>query len=390
MIRSPLPLAGLRICMLVTNDVSRDARVQKEAKSAAAAGAEVVVIGVGHAEQQWQPDSYELRLIEPMRASHHPIRFVRIVQNLSRERAFEQRMTMAAREVAADIIHCNDLDTLRPGTLAARATGARVVYDAHELSTEGGVLKWWQRLALAGRERRLASRADAVVTVNKPIAGWLKVHRGLRALPTVVMNGPAECREGTTVPDDAPVRLLFQGNFFYDRNIEAAINCMPQSRGRAILTLQGWGEAEEALRRLVDDLGVQDCVRFVPPCGPLEVVEHARQHDVGLILHKPLTLNHRYSSPNKLFDYLGAGLAVVAPALPVFEQIIGESGCGALFRHDEEPGLLTVLETLLSDRAGLQEMKRRSAVACHEFCWPTQAQRLVSLYARIAATKASP
>lgn len=384
------PLEGVRICMLVTNDVSRDARVQKEAMSAAAAGADVVVVGVGLAEQHWQPDGYELRLVAPMRASHHPLRLVRIAQNLWRERAFERRMMSAARDAAADIVHCNDLQTLRAGIAAARATGARVVYDAHELSTEAGTLRNWQLRLLRRRERRLAPRADAVITVNRPIAEWLQEHCALNAPPTVVMNGSTKCLEASAVPEEGPVRLLFQGNFFRDRNIEAAIGCMPALRGRAVLTLQGWGEAEDELRRLVDELEVGDCVRFVSPCGPLEVVEHAREHDIGLILHKPISLNHRYSSPNKLFDYLGAGLAIIAPALPVFEEVVTGHGCGMLFSHDGEPSLQSVLDAAVNDRSMLEKMKRQSSVACRGYCWETQARRLIDVYLRLAYRGSRP
>lgn len=368
--------------MLVTNDASRDARVQKEAESAVSAGAEVIVVGVGTAEQAWIPSGYELRLVEPMHASATPVRSVRIVQNLTRERAVERRMVRAARATAADIIHCNDLDTLWSGARAA-AGRARVVYDAHELSTEGGVAKPWQRWLMTRRENRLAHRADAVIAVNRPIAEWLVEHRGLSRVPTVVMNGARGCSAGSTVAS-GPVRMLFQGQFFFDRNIEAAVRCMPRLRGNATLTLQGWGEAELSLRALVAELGLEDCVEFIPPCGPLEVVESARGYDCGLILHKPLNLNHRFSSPNKLFDYLGAGLAVVAPSLPVFDEVIGSAGCGGIFSHDGDPSLCSVLEQLASDRSALEALKAKAVAACSSYSWAVQAERLLDVYGRVA------
>lgn len=375
-------LDGIRVCMIVTNDVSRDARVQKEAATAAEAGAEVIVIGVGDPEQMWTPSGYELRLVEPMKASDHRLRAVRIAQNLWRERAFHSRLARAARQVHADIIHCNDLVTLAPGVRAAKGK-SRVVYDAHELSTEGGGLKDWQRWLLVRQERRLAPRADAVLAVSRSSAEWLAEHRCLRTQPTVVMNGAAVCSERPGALS-GPVRLFFQGQLFFDRNVEAAVRCMPYLRGRATLTLQGWGEAEQQLRELIRNLDVEDCVHFVPPCGPLEVVEAARAYDVGLILHKPVTLNHELTLPNKLFDYLGAGLAIVAPNLPVFEEIIGSTGCGMTFSHDGSPSLQSVLDRIVSDRSGLQEMKRHAAEACHQYCWDVQGRKLIGVYRQVA------
>lgn len=278
-------------------------------------------------------------------------------------------------------MHCNDLDTLRAGF--AGGSRAPVIYDAHELSTEGGVLRRWERWLADRRERRLAPRAAAVVTVNRPIAEWLLVHRRLRELPAVVMNGAVEC-----LPAQAPrtpLRLLFQGQLFHDRDVDAVVRVMPRLRGRAVLTIQGWGEAEPGLRHLVHELGLTDVVRFVAPCDPADVVRDASEHDVGLIVHKPINLNHRYSAPNKLFDYLGAGLALVVPDLPVMKSIVQDSRCGLVFEYESAPTLGDVLERLVSNPGLVNELKQASARACQVYGWSQQAKELLSVYERVAS-----
>jgi glycosyltransferase involved in cell wall biosynthesis len=372
-------LDGLRICMLVTNDVSRDARVQKEAETAASVGAEVIVIGVGRSDCRWEPFGYEVRLVEPFRASSAHSRLVRILQNMLRMHRFDRRIAEIARAYEPHIVHANDLDTLRAGVRAARG-GAKVVYDAHEIYTEFVNNRW--KWILGRRERRLLRRADGVIAVNRAVAEWLREHRHLSELPAVVMNGPTYCSAGSTV-NDGPLRMLFQGQFFRDRNIEAAVRCMPGLRGRAVLTLQGWGETEKDLRRLVTDLEVEDIVTFLPPCTPSETVDYASQNDVGLITYRPLHLNLYLSSPNKLFDYLGAGLAVVAPPLPVLREILEGSGSGVVFEHEGAPSLCQVLDQLASDRERVEALKANAVEACHRYSWASQANCLLGVYLRV-------
>jgi len=377
---STRPLDGVTVCTLVTNDVSIDGRVQKETATLAAAGAEVTVIGVGTGSHWEAPAGCRLRLIEPMRASENPVWPIRVLANLAREREFERRLADAAEAVGARIIHCNDLDTLWSGSRAARRTGARVVYDAHELSTEGGLLRPWKRALLHRREQRLARRAAAVIAVNRPIAEWLRAHCGLREIPAVVMNGPSACLVDDPQPH-TPLRLLFQGQFFADRNLGALVEAVAGLGGAVELTLQGWGAEEERLRAMIAERGLEDVVRLVPACRPQDTVREAARHDVGFIVHKPVNLNHFYSSPNKLFDYLGGGLAIIASDLPVLREVVEGGSCGVLFDPDEAGALESAIHSLVEDPGRVAEMKANAAVACHALSWSRQAETLVKTYA---------
>jgi hypothetical protein len=144
-------------------------------------------------------------------------------------------------------VHANDLDTLRPAYRAAHASGATLVYDAHELSVEGGNYRWWQLPIMRRRERRFSARADGWLTVNHRIGDELSERYGIPK-PVVLYNAPTD-RVDRAAPVHRPVRLIFQGQFFYDRNLGELVRAMSRLRGRAVLTLQGWGEAEPELRR---------------------------------------------------------------------------------------------------------------------------------------------
>lgn len=374
--------------MLVTNDVTRDARVRKEAQSAVDAGGRVIVIGTGDGDASAFADSsFEVRLVTPMTASTHPFWPVRVVANLLATVRFRKQMSDAAIAVRADLYHANDLDTLAQGMRAAARTGAALVYDAHELSTEAGTMKAWQRAAGRRLERSGIRRADGAVCVNGGIAREL-ARRYRVDEPTVVYNG-GSTRVTAPSPVGRPVRLLFQGQFFADRGIDALIRVVASRRGDVVLTLQGWGGIEQELRGLVAQLDAGRVVRFAAPCDPLSVVECAADHDIGVINHLPLSLNHTLASPNKLFDYICAGLAVVAPDYPVFREILTDAGCGVLARSASAEDMADALAALLESAERIGELKAAAVASSERYLWATQAERLIAVYRTALARRAA-
>jgi glycosyltransferase involved in cell wall biosynthesis len=181
------------------------------------------------------------------------------------------------------------------------------------------------------------------------------------------------------------VRLLFQGYFEADRNLEALIGAMEHLRGRATLTLQGWGGIEADLRRLADSLDLDGHVFFVPACGPSEVVKSARKYDVGIVCHRGSTLNHDIAAPNKLMDYIGAGLAVAGSNLPGIRSVIEPEGCGVLIDPASAESIAVDLGAMLSDPEGLARMKAASVRACRRLSWDVQVRKLVGLYLGLLA-----
>lgn len=378
------PLVGISVCMLLTNDVVRDARVLKEARSLASAGARVIVIGTGRAlDPALFAEPFETELVAPQEPSRHPVWPVRVWRNLAGERAFDRRLEAAAVAIGADIVHANDLDTLLPGARAARRTGAALVYDAHEISTEGGNYNWWRKPLMERRERRLMRRAAAAITVNPFIAREFVTRYGVDE-PEVVYNGSTRC-VSEAQPVHGPVRLFFQGKFYADRNLEQLVQAMTFLRGKATLTFQGWSGIEQRLHELVDELDLTDTVKFISPCAPADVVTSAAEYDVGIINHRPVSLNHRFSSPNKLFDYLSGGLAIVASDLPVFDLVLRDTGAGITFEPSSAEETARVLEELVDDPQRISEMKRNAVASCGRYAWATQARILLGVYERVAA-----
>ena len=376
-----MSLDGATVCMLVTNDVSRDTRVRREARALMDAGAAVTIIGVGEGDLLNSGD-LDIRLLKPARASTHRLRPVRIATNVMRTLRFERLMSVVASRLRADIYHCNDLDTLAAGARAASRAGARLVYDSHELFLEGeDTFRHWQRPRWARTERRWLPRADLVITVNDLIAEELAA-RYHAETPVVVFNGPGDCSV-TSGPVSTPLRLFFQGSFTEGRALPELIEAMAQVRDVATLSLQGYGPLEALARGLVAQLKLDDVVEFVPPCAPEDTALASAGYDVGIVGAEGSCTSYYLQSPNKLFSYLGGALALLIPDLPVMRGVVERYDCGLIVPEMNPQTLADAIRWMAEHPGDVHRMKQGAVRACAEYSWEMQAKKLVDAYAQM-------
>jgi glycosyltransferase involved in cell wall biosynthesis len=360
-----------RLAILTAAELTRDSRARRQVAAARRLGFEVVGIsgqisgeteapleGVeivrvgrrGRANPEWERGA--TRTERPL------VREARGLFRLVRLAARTIPLARAARAAAADVVHANDLETLPAAWLATRGR-ARLVYDAHELYAEFEPdPPRLHRAVTSALERTLARRADAVVTVSEPIADELERRLGRR--PLVVLNAPElDAREPEPTRRDGPLRAVYQGAFGRGRQLEDlldAIAAAPTVR----LTIRVVRMKTEAIRVEVERRGLAGRVEVEEPLPPDRLLEGLRGHDVGIVFDRPVSRNAELSSPNKLFEYLAAGLAVVAPRLPGFEAIL--DGVGVLY----DDGLAEALESLSRDREAVATLRERSHEAARE------------------------
>jgi glycosyltransferase involved in cell wall biosynthesis len=364
-----------RLLLVTPAELTRDPRARRAAEAAKSLGfgvvglsgrisgespaelADVVVVRVGaegRTNMQWKTGG-DAKLDPPV------VRELRGLYRLARLGARTASLLRAGRTLGGvDVIHANDLDTLPAAYLLARESRSRLVYDAHELYADfdpepprlaRALLNWMERL--------LARRADAVVTVSNPIAHELTRRLGVE--PIVVLNAPAtDEREPPDPGDDGPLRVVYQGAFGTGRPLADLVEIL-RNAPSVILTLRVSRSSRMELgRALPSDLDAR--VEVADPVDPAHVVGALYGHHVGLLFDRPLTRNAELSSPNKLFEYLMAGLAVVAPRLP-----------GLLWVEEERLGLLAepcaperigkALERLAGDRALVRDLRGNARAA---------------------------
>jgi glycosyltransferase involved in cell wall biosynthesis len=146
----------------------------------------------------------------------------------------------------------------------------------------------------------------------------------------------------------------------------------------------GWGRLEPELRRQVAAEGLGERVIFTTPVPQAELLDHTRGADIGVIPYLPVGLNNRYSAPNKLFEYMAAGIPIVASRLPELTRFVDGLRIGRTVEPGDPRALAAAVNGLLGDAEARARIAERAREASLEYCWQTQAQTLLDVYGAFA------
>jgi glycosyltransferase involved in cell wall biosynthesis len=376
--------------MLVRNPFTHDSRVEKEARSLTGAGYAVTVVaeaGPGLPMRE-ERDGYEVRRVA------RPSTRMRGVRLLAHLRGLEAELIATA----PDILHAHDSDALTPVARAARRLGVPFVLDAHELwlGRQPRGRGWLYRTLFVAYyrvvERRFVRRAAAHITVSPVIARYLE--RRYHVGPVVLVPNYPEVAEAERaielrslpgaegVPADAPV-VLHIGSAMPGRGVEQVIEAMA-AVPQAHLVLLGPGPAAAGLLQLAATMRVGQRVHVIAAVPTDDVIAVASSATVGVAPIIGDTPNNAASMPNKLFQYLAAGLPVVVSDLPQLRRIVEESACGIAVESGDPGAIGRALRDLLADPERLAEQGRRARTAVEErYNWGVSAAALLEVYARL-------
>ena len=382
---SPRPNAdhlAMHICMVAFSDLNYDYRIFREATSLRQAGHRVSLVTPAFGSvplQGW--DEFESHLI-PV----DPGRSLRLSYPIFWHRAFQHLLA-----IRADVYHAHDLDTLWPAARAGRRRQVPLIYDSHEFWTEQSSLVdrpfirgFWVRL-----EHRLIKQVDHTITVSSSIARSLQERHQLDTV-TVLRNLPLyrspvkseRIRTELNLNPDRPI-VLYQGGFLTDNGLAEQIEAA-SGFDRAALVLLGDGPCEAALRAQVRQAGLEDKVYFIPRVPFRELHTYTCSADLGLCLIKGTGKSFYYSVPNKLFEYMMAGLPVVASDFPEMRAVIRNSGAGEVVDPENIPAIRNCIEALLNDKNQLQKYSRAALQATRQcYNWEQEAQKLLNIYAAL-------
>jgi glycogen(starch) synthase len=387
-------LSSPRLLLLNPTELTRDPRARRQALAALARGWEVV--GLCRPAPGEQP--LELPGVCVIRVGRERVGGtlrraglggMRRVSPVERELRGLYRLGRLGRTTAAfvaagrragrfDTVLANDLGTLPAGSALARRSGARLVYDAHELygDSEPDYPFTYGRAAGA-LERALARRADAVMTVSEPIAEELERRLGLREPPVAVLNCPDRVELEPSPTGDGPRRAVYQGAMGVSRPLEDLL-VAAETALDVELTIRVTNADLDALRAEVARRGLGGRVRVADPVDPTALVSALREFEVGLVINRPLTRNDELVFPNKLFEYLMAGLAVVVPRLEGLVPLVEGEQIGLTYEPGRPEALGAALSELARDRPRLTEMRSRArALALERFNADAQREPLV-------------
>ena len=231
------------------------------------------------------------------------------------------------------LIHANDWDALPVAAEAARITGAKLVFDAHEYSPlmfeDVFFWRWLYSRPIQYFFRRYFPAIDAAITVAPRIADRYREEWGLN--PVVVLNAPDYVhlpKKVHLLTDE--LHLVHHGGANPSRRLELMIEAIGSCRPGIYMHLMLVNGDSKYVRKLetLAEKVAPGKVTFLQPVSPSQIPEEISQFDIGVYLLKPSNFNQRVALPNKFFDFLQAGLAVCIGPSPSMADIVNEYGCG--------------------------------------------------------------
>lgn len=370
-------LPSARVTHVTTNHQPFDSRVfLKECTSLASAGY-VVSLVVPHTEAEVRNNVSILPIPHP-------------ASRLDRFLRSGWQALRAALATKAQIYHLHDPDLLPVGWVL-KAMGKCVIYDAHEDRPKQVLSKEWIPPALrpfvatATRifESISASLFDQVVAATPAIADTFPSHK-----TTLVQNFPiigelqaAEAR----AYDGRPNQVIFVGGMTAIRGVKEFVDAMEQVPERlgATLVLVGTFDSSSFEAEVRMSSG-WDKAQHVGWQDRDSVARFLGSSRVGLVTYLPEP-NHLAAQPNKLFEYMSAGIPVVASDFPLWRSLIEEAKCGMLV-DPSHPGQIAEAITWLLDNpeeAAAMGSRGQDAVM-NRLNWDTQSRNLLKLYAKLA------
>jgi glycosyltransferase involved in cell wall biosynthesis len=246
------------------------------------------------------------------------------------------------------------------------------------------------------RERRWVRRADAVVTVNDPIADHLARIWSLPTRPAILLNcqprwsspepRPDLIRQATGVPPERRI-VLFLGRLGRERGLEEAAEAVLAVDDAALVML-GFGPWVDRLRERDRDPPFAGRHFTLPAVHPDDVPAWTASADVSIIAVPANSLNQRLSTPNKFWESLTAGTPVVVGRdLEVMREIVERDRLGAIADPSDPADLARGLREVLDQPpAELAAMRERSLLVTRErYNWETAVVDYVALTARLVA-----
>lgn len=384
------PGISRRVVMLVRNPYTHDTRVEKEARTLVGAGHRVTVVAdaaLGLRRRESRDGTTVLRVsrsavkLPGLRYLLHELRLIRVL-----------------RRLRPDVLHAHDSNALLPVAVVAWRLGIPFVLDAHDLWL-GRPRRQRSRAYFALSqalyrllERAFVPRAAAVLTVSSPIARHLeRVYRLNRVdLVPNYPDLPADPvqRDLRDLPDAAGLDMqpivLYLGGLMAERGLEGLVDAVA-SFDDAQLVLLGGGGLADALRRRAEQSGVGDSVHLLAAVPSDEVIDYAASAQVGVSPIVPTCLNYRYSLPNKLFQYMAAGIPVVASDFPQVREIIDGARCGLVVDTSRADLIAGAVNALVVDPREARAMGSRGRDAIRErLNWTVAARTLLEVYGRVS------
>jgi glycosyltransferase involved in cell wall biosynthesis len=373
-----MSMPGRKVVHLTSVHGATDTRIlHKECVTLAQSGYDVVLVAPGEQRAPWAG------------VRHRAVPLPR--NRIDRLTRTMWHVLKAALDEKADIYHFHDPELIGAG-LVLRMRGARVVYDVHEdvpldIRTKPWIPKPVRGVVSAAARtvlRAVQNAFSAIVPATPSIAESFTHRRTV-----IVRNYPRfdelAARDGGPPYEERSHGAIYLGAITYVRGLGQMLDAIahPSLPQDARLILAGEFEDANTLERAGAHAGWQRAISLGPLRRDQLAAAFARAR-VGLLVLQPFE-SFEESLPTKLFEYMGAGLPVIASKFLRCRELIQECACGVVVDPRDGDEIAEAMRGLFADPTQAKAMGARGRqVVAERYRWDSEGENLVSLYAAIA------
>ncbi len=304
--------------------------------------------------------------------------FIQLIKYLE----FFFRVSKYARIKKIKCVNIHHLGLLPLGIFLKFICRAKLVYDAHELETEKNGLTGFRQVLARYVERIFINYADLVIVVGDAINKWYREKYGLTNIITV-LNCPEfqEPRKTQRLHDDLNIPkekkiVIYQGGLVLGRGIEHLLKVFSeQDDQKHVLVCMGYGELESLIREYAQ---LNSNIYFHEAVAPTEVLKYTASADIGVFFVDNSNLSYYLCLPNKLFEYIMAGLPVIVNNAPEMSRVVNENQIGIVLNELTALSLNRALDDIskMNFKILIQNLRRTA----ESYSWDNQAPLMISAY----------
>ncbi len=356
-----------KVIVSVTNDLATDQRVQRVCQSLHSWGYEVLLVG--------------RRLpVSPSFEQAYRYKRMRLIfkKSLLFYAEYNLRLFLLLLFYKADILLANDLDTLPANWLAAKIKRIKLVFDSHEYFPETPEIykRHFVKSVWQGIEQLCVHRCDVSYTVSQSIADIFENKYNL--IFKVIRNVPFRLNNQWELTKVNPY-IIYQGSVNIGRGLELMFNAL-KIDPCLHLVIAGDGPELINLKGKAEILNIKKQVKFLGRLLPKELKEWTSGASLGISIEEPLGISYISALPNKLFDYIQAGIPALVSDFPEMGGIVAQYGIGMILKERNPVNLARILQMMITDVVLRETWKANLTIAAEELCWEKESQKLRELF----------
>ena len=276
-----------------------------------------------------------------------------------------------------------DIYTLPIVYFFARLNKSKVFYNSREIYGHLAGLrnKSVVQKIIAKVESKFIRKVDLVLVTGEMDADFLREAYSidnflvLRNLPKYVDDITiVDLRNKLNIPLDEKI-ILYQGVLLEGRGISKLIGIMDQIPN-VHFVIVGEGEYRKKFESEVNNSNCSGRIHFLGAVNHNELLSYTAGADIGLALIENISISYYYALPNKLFEYIMAGIPILASNLPQMKKVIDDYQVGKYVDPEHENDVVTTLNDLISDENNLDLYRKNCKITAKELNWDSEFKKI--------------